>query len=36
MGSLWVSLAPFVIAAALMPIELVITLAQRRQRRPAR
>lgn len=26
-GSLWVTLAPFVIAAALMPIELVITLA---------
>lgn len=27
MGSLWITLAPFVIAAALMPIELVITLA---------
>ncbi len=27
MGSLWASLTPFVIAAALMPIELVITLA---------
>lgn len=27
MGSLWASLAPFAIAAALMPIELVITLA---------
>ncbi len=27
MGSLWATLAPFVIAAALMPIELVITLA---------
>lgn len=27
MGSLWTSLAPFGIAAALMPIELVITLA---------
>jgi hypothetical protein len=26
-GSLWATLAPFVIAAALMPIELVITLA---------
>ena len=27
MGSLWATLAPFAIAAALMPIELVITLA---------
>ena len=27
MGSLWASLAPFIIASALMPIELVITLA---------
>ncbi len=27
MGALWATLAPFVIAAALMPIELVITLA---------
>ena len=27
MGSLWASLAPFIIASALMPVELVITLA---------
>ncbi|MCH9667510.1 MAG: GAP family protein [Actinomycetia bacterium] len=27
MGSLWASLAPFAIAAALMPVEMVITLA---------
>ena len=27
MGSLWASLAPFILASALMPIELVITLA---------
>lgn len=27
MGSLWASLAPFIIASALMPVQLVITLA---------
>ena len=27
MGSLWAALAPFIIASALMPVELVITLA---------
>ena len=27
MGSLWATLVPFIIASALMPVELVITLA---------